>query len=107
MTVEPILGSVWGPGNLVTFAKGGPDPLLMHSRPADGRGGQRRARRGLPSAQLTAHAHIASREGEPAGAAPTGKGAGRGTINVSRLGDAAAPMKPALGPYSMGETLTR
>ena len=49
----------------------------------------------------------AAREGEPAGAAPTGKGAGRGTINVSRLGDAAAPMKPALGPYSMGETLTR
>ena len=39
MTVEPILGSVWGPGNPVTFAKGGPDPLLMHSRPADGRGG--------------------------------------------------------------------
>lgn len=62
MTVEPILGSVWGPGNPVTFAKGGPDPLLMHSRPADGRGGQRRARRGLPSAQVTAHAHIASRE---------------------------------------------
>ena len=34
MTVEPILGSVWGPGNPVTFAKGGTDPVLMHSRPA-------------------------------------------------------------------------